>query len=359
VTRPAVFTLTFLLAACGRGSSGAPSGSADADEGAARDAAATGGASGKGGAGSTGLGGAGAPDASGPGPGAGGQDAGGGPADSAPGSVFHCPPGPFEAPRPGPPRDICPGFHVNYDWNEGPTWVASQKAFFFSNFAMSQPGPGDMIKYDPATEKCEIFIEGNGCNGLVADHRGGLIATCQTPRALLRFDLATKQSTVLVDMVESQMLDSPNDVVLHQNGTVYFSNTTLELGGRPQGLGAALIRLDPAGMATVIARGGINPLALSPDGKRLYAMGGYWDLDDQGVPLKKGGGFTLGNDGLAVDCAGNLYTANGAIVSPQNQRLGAYPGGTNQAFGGEDGKTMLVVVGKNMHTVPMNVPGLP
>jgi gluconolactonase len=271
-----------------------------------------------------------------------------------------CPPGPFETPKAGASKAICPGFQVKYNWNEGPTWVASQKAFFFSNFVIGQAGPGDMIRYDPAADKCEVFIQGNGCNGLVATPDGNILATCQTPRALMKFDLASKKGTVLVDMVEGKKLDSPNDVVLHRNGTIYFSNTTFELGGRPAGgLGSALMRIDPAGMLTVIAKGGINPLGLSPDGKRLYAMGGYWDLDDQGAPLKKNGGFTLGNDGIAVDCAGNVYTNSGGIISPDNQRVGSYPGGTNQAFGGEDYKTLLVVGGKNMHTVQMNLPGIP
>jgi gluconolactonase len=270
-----------------------------------------------------------------------------------------CPPGPYEAPKVGARKDICAGFQVKYNWNEGPTWVASQKAFFFSNFVMMQPGPGDMIKYDPATDKCEVFIAGNGCNGLAVDGEGNIIAVCQTPRALLKFDLATKQSTVLVDMVDGQKLDSPNDLAIHANGTIYFSNTTFELGGRPQGLGPALLRFDPSGMVHLVAKGGINPLGLSPDQKRLYAMGGWWDLDDQGVPVKKNGGFTLGNDGITLDCAGNVYTASGTIVSPQNQQIGRFAGGTNAAFGGEDGKTLLVVGGRNMHTVQMNLPGLP
>ena len=270
-----------------------------------------------------------------------------------------CPPGPFEAPKPGAVENVCPGFQVKYNWNEGPTWVPSQHAFFFSNFMMRAPGPGDMIKYDPATNKCEFFIEGNGCNGLTPDRDGNLLAVCHTPRALLKYDLTTKKSTVVLDMVEGKMLDSPNDIVTHSNGTIYFSNTTLELAGRPLGLGAALLRIDPAGMVSIIARGSINPLGISPDQKRLYAMGGYWDLDDAGVPIKKAGGFTLGPDGIGVDCAGNVYIQSGAIVSPQNQVIGHVPGGTNSAFGGEDRKTLLVVGGKGMHTVKMNLPGLP
>jgi gluconolactonase len=216
-----------------------------------------------------------------------------------------------------------------------------------------------MIRYDPATDHCEFFIEGNGCNGLAADRDGTLLAACHTPRALLRYDLRTRKSTVVVDLVEGEMLDAPNDVVVHRNGTIYFSNTTLELAGRPVGLDSALLRVDPAGMVQIIARGGINPLGLSPDGKRLYAMGGYWELDDQGAPLRRGGSFTLGSDGLAVDCAGNVYTQGGAIISPQNQAIGRFPAGTNMAFGGPDGKTMLVVAGRGMYTVPMNLPGLP
>jgi gluconolactonase len=177
---------------------------------------------------------------------------------------------------------------------------------------------------------------------------------------LLKYDLATKQSTVLVDKVDGMMLDSPNDVVQHRNGTVYFSNTTLELAGRPAGgLGPALLRLDPAGVVHVIAKGGINPLGLSPDQKRLYAQGGYWELDDDGLPIKKTAGFTLGADGIAVDCAGNVYTQNGSIVSPANEVIGHFAGGTNSAFGGEDGKTLLVVGGQRMHVIRMNLPGLP
>ena len=175
----------------------------------------------------------------------------------------------------------------------------------------------------------------------------------------MRYDLTTKMGTVVVDMVEGKKLDSPNDLAVHSNGTIYFSNTTFELGGRPQGLGSALMRVDPMGMVTVIAKGGINPLGLSPDQKRLYAMGGYWDLDEQGVPIKKNGGFTLGGDGIAIDCAGNVYTNGGAIISPANQRVGGFAGGTNQAFGGEDRKLLLVVDGKNMHTIQMNLPGMP
>ena len=85
-----------------------------------------------------------------------------------------------------------------------------------------------------------------------------------------------------------------------------------------------------------------------------------WDLDEQGVPLKKAGAFPLGNDGIGVDCAGNIYDHGGAIHNPQGQQIGTFPGGTNMAFGGPDGHTLLVVgMGRGARTVQMNLPGLP
>jgi gluconolactonase len=300
------FTVIVLLAACGQAAPGhAPdAGGTEAGSGGSQPEGTGGGTGGSGASSGTIMIDASPPDARAPDPDA----ASGAPPDAARGAAApRCPPGPYEAPKVGASKTICAGFAVKYDWNEGPTWVAKQKAFFFSNFLMNAPGPGDMIKYDPATDKCEFFIEGNGCNGLAADNDGdAIIATCQTPRAVLRFDLATKTSTVLADMVQGQKLDSPNDLAIHSNGTIYFSNTTLELAGRDRGFGPALLFIDPAGMVHVVAQGSINPLGLSPDQKRLYAMGGYWDLDDNGVPTKKNNGFTLGGDGLAIDCAGNV-----------------------------------------------------
>jgi len=65
-------------------------------------------------------------------------------------------------------------------------------------------------------------------------------------------------------------------------------------------------------------------------------------------------------DGMAVDCAGNVYLSGGAIRSPQGANLGTFPQATNLAFGGADGTTLLLVgSGTSVRTIAMNVPGLP
>jgi len=51
--------------------------------------------------------------------------------------------------------------------------------------------------------------------------------------------------------------------------------------------------------------------------------------------------------------------ASGTIINPQNQRIATFAGGTNSAFGGEDGKRLLVLGGTTMLVIQMNLPGLP
>jgi gluconolactonase len=188
-----------------------------------------------------------------------------------------------------------------------------------------------------------VWLHDVGCNGLGVSPSGNLLGACHGPRAVMEYDVKTKQGRMVATMAGGKMLDSPNDLIARSDGNVYFSNTTYELGARPQGLGTALVRIDPMRMTSVIQMGGLNGVALSPDETKLYVVGmGVWTLDAAGVPGQKGGNAP-GGDGIAVDCAGAVSN-----------------NGTNSAFGGPDGKTLIVVGGgTNAKTVAMTVPGLP
>ena len=311
-------------------SGGAAAGSAPVTAGAAGSAGSLG--SGGTSAGSGGTGGN-------AGAGAGGMSFWG---PNGPKKQWSCPAGPFPAQSMGASTDICVGFKYNYGYNEGPTWIASQNAFFFSNFIQGSNEGGDIIKYTLGGA-CEVWQHDVGCNGLGVSPSGNLIGACHGPRAVMEYDVTTKQGRIVASMANGKMFDSPNDLIAHSNGTIYFSNTTYELGNRPKGLDTGLVRIDPMGVTSLIEAGGLNGVALSPDETKLYVVGkGVWSLDAMGVPLQKMGGGP-GGDGIAMDCAGNVSN-----------------NGTNSAYGGPDGKTLIVVGGgTNAKTVAMTVPGLP
>jgi gluconolactonase len=164
-----------------------------------------------------------------------------------------------------------------------------------------------------------------------------------------------------------KLLDSPNDVVASSKGAIYFSNPTYELGANPVGEGLAVLYIDPTGTLQLIEKtGGLQPngIALSPDETRLYAeIDGSgvktYDLDTNGVPSNGPKDFTGTTDGMSVDCAGNLYLSSGAIIGPDGTQVGTHPGGTMAAFGGADGKSLIVVEGTGVHISQMNIPGPP
>jgi len=261
---------------------------------------------------------------------------------NGPKKQFTCPPGPYPAQMMSASTNVCVGFAYNYGYNEGPTWIASENAFFFSNFIVNQYMGGDIIKYTPGGS-CEVWLHDVGCNGLGVSPSGNLLGACHGPRAIMEYDVKTKAGRIVATMADGKMFDSPNDLIARSDGNVYFSNRTAETGNRPVGLGEALVRIDPMGVTSVIQKGGLNGVALSPDETKLYVVGmGTWTLDAQGVPGQKGGP-TPGGDGIAVDCAGTISI-----------------NGTNSAFGGVDGKTLLIVGGGTMaRTVTTTVPGLP
>jgi len=283
---------------------------------------------------------------------------GAGGSGGVPSARFECPPGPFPEPMVLSSEPVCEDFELPYDWNEGPTWVASQNAFFFSNFDIRSPSGGDIIRYTPGGG-CERFLEDVGCNGLAISNDGNLLAACQQTRSVVKFDLTTKERTTVVDQYMGTQLDTPNDLVQHSNGSIYFTNAIYELGDRPEGVGPAAFRIDPEGTLNLIGQGNCNGIALSPEEDRLYVLlMGMWDLDADGVPSGEQPMFT-GGDGMGVDCAGNVY-ANGSIFTREGDEIGSWGSGTNLAFGGEDGQTVLVA-GRNrdLRVLTVNVPGLP
>src|SRR4029078_8914172 len=90
---------------------------------------------------------------------------------------------------------------------------------------------------------CEIWLMDVGCNGLGVSATGKLLGACHGPRAGMEYDAVTKQGRTVASMSGGKMFDSPNDLVAHSSGNIYFSNLQYELGGRARArLGSSRVR---------------------------------------------------------------------------------------------------------------------
>jgi gluconolactonase len=261
---------------------------------------------------------------------------------------------------------------------EGPVWVASQKALYFCEMGASAT-TGRIHKYTPADGKIGVFVDRVGVGGLAVDPQGMLVAASYDTRRLTRFDPATGQRSD-VPGSSSYMgtaFDEVNDVVVRSDGNIYFSDPNFAMGT----LAAAFYRLSPptqSSVTRILTANNANGIALSPDGQWLYMS-----TTDGGPSMRRVAlaldGSPMGNpdvwtepssDGMAVDCAGNLYlsVAGGTnqikVVSPTDQTLGAIMGlgggyVTNSAFGDDDRKTLYITTSQALYKIALNVPGFP
>jgi gluconolactonase len=263
---------------------------------------------------------------------------------------------------------------------EGPVWIASQKALFFCEAGKSVT-TGRIYKYTPADNMFVVFVDPVGVGGLALDPQGMLVAATQDKQRLSRFDPTTGARTDVTggSMYMGKPFNQVNDVVVRSDGNMYFSDPTYQLAGRVgQGV-MAFYRLSPAGVVTrIVQADNANGVALSPDGAWLYLA-----TTDNGPPLQR---FAVANDGtvaatgtqwtdptsdgMAVDCAGNLYLSDAGqtnqirVVSPTDQPIGSIVGlgggyVTNSAFGGDDRKTLYITTSTGLYQIALNVPGFP
>lgn len=287
-----------------------------------------------------------------------------------------CPSGPFaENPIPAgaTPAVACQGM----TFTEGAVWFQELNTLFFSDFQFQNAASnasGRIMRYSPGGT-CDEFITEGGTNGLVIAPDGNLLGARHSDQTLTIFDLETQEPTVLVADNDGLSFNSPNDIAVRSDGNIYFTDPTYLLSGRASEQPARAYRRDPSGVLTVIDEGvDANGITLSPDETRLYLshlpLGGgqanvvVYDVDASGA-LSEPQPFipNTGSDGMAIDCAGNLYITSGGVqvFSPAGEPLGtiAAPGAANVAFGGPERRTLYITAGAQLLEVELAIPGLP
>lgn len=243
-----------------------------------------------------------------------------------------------------------------YKWSEGPVWLADKGVLVFSDV------PGNVVhQYKPGEMKVTEFLRPSGytgekrrsgepgSNGLAVDKEGRLLLCEHGDRRVSRLEKDGKKTT-LADKFEGKRFNSPNDLAVHSNGEVYFTDP-------PYGLEKNVN--DPAkeipfqGVYRIKANGDVtlltkeiarpNGIAFSPDEKTLYVANSHGpkpviyaaDVKEDGTIgdlrvffdttkwMQKG--HKGSPDGLKVDVDGNLWaTGPGGVfvITSKGEYLG-------------------------------------
>jgi gluconolactonase len=222
-----------------------------------------------------------------------------------------------------------------------------------------------------------VFLRPSGhANGLAVDADGRLLLA-QHDGQVGRLAAETMVEP-LVQSYDGRRLNSPNDLTVADDGTIYFTDPPYGVDAENRELDfSGVYRLDSDGSLTLLTREFSRPngIVLSPDESTLYVNDTESDII-RAYDVTEEGGITNGRvfaemegeepgnaDGMKVDAEGNLYsTGPGGIwvYAPSGERRDHVPvpkAPTNVAFGGADHTSLFITAQDNVYRVSLSVPG--
>lgn len=253
---------------------------------------------------------------------------------------------------------------------EGPVWLPTEGALVFSDIPANQ-----WLRWT-AADGVVAWKASAGANGNQLDREGRLLS-CQHGEGNLVRHEADGKLTVLAALHDGKPLNSPNDLAVRVDGSIWFTDPGYGLGKRPQQqAGNFVYRLDPATgtLAAVLRRDFDQPngICFSPDHQRLYVADsgkgqrvGAFPVAADGTLGKVEFWLDGGSDGMRCDAEGNLYTTarDGVrVYSSKGQLLAKVAlakAPTNCAFGGASGTDLFVTARQHLYRIPMRVHGAP
>src|SRR5580692_11107116 len=207
-------------------------------------------------------------------------------------------------------------------WSEGPVWFGDARCLLCSDIPNNR-----ILRWDEETGRTSVFRKpSNYSNGNTRDRQGRLVTCEHDARRVTRTEY-DGTVTVLMDKFDGKLLNSPNDVVVKSDGSIWFSDPLFGILGNHEGhvatpeLPTNVYRLDPRSGRATVATGDINRpngLAFSPDEKKLYIIEAgvtprvikVYDVNDD--KLANGRAFITAEpggtpDGFRCDVEGNLW----------------------------------------------------
>lgn len=260
-----------------------------------------------------------------------------------------------------------------FGFTEGPVWIADDGGYLvFSDIIKNQ-----MLKWSAKDGITTYRVPSGNANGNTLDRRGRLLTAEHSGRRLALLEMDGRLITV-VDRFNGRKLNSPNDVVVKSDGTIWFTDPPY---GLPQGEemeqnGSYVFRHDPAtGVTAIVVHDSDMPngLCFSPDEAKLY-------ISDSGKPrhirsfeVARDGTVSHGRvlaviekgvpDGLRCDRNGriwsssgtgvDIFAADGSLIAKINLPEPA----ANLSFGGPDGTTLFITARRSLYAIQTKVKG--
>ncbi|HEX4327641.1 MAG TPA: SMP-30/gluconolactonase/LRE family protein [Burkholderiales bacterium] len=275
---------------------------------------------------------------------------------------------------------------TGFRWCEGPVWVGDGRYLLWSDI------PNDRImKWEEETGAVSEFRKpSNFANGNTRDRQGRLITCEHGGRRVVRTEY-DGTITVLADSWQGKPLNSPNDVVVKSDGSVWFTDPPFGILGNYEGYKATpespqnVYRIDPAsGALSVVAEvRGPNGLAFSPDEKILYLVESRATPNRLILAYDVEGGKTLANqrvfidagpgtpDGFRLDVDGNLWCGWGmgsdeldgvVIYNSAGKLIGRIrlpERCANLCFGGRKRGRLFMAASQSIYALYVNTQGAP
>ncbi len=261
-------------------------------------------------------------------------------------------------------------------FTEGAVWLADAAAPGGGSVVLSDQPNDALMRWNEKTHLSVLRKPADHPNGHTLDLDGSVIGCQQRPRRVARFDAKLEQFATLVDRCDGKRFNSPNDVVVKSDGTVWFTDPTYGLpeGERKEMDGNYVYRFEPnTGACRAVAKGFDQPngLAFSPDEKTLYVADSGKPHNIRAFLVAADGALTGGNvlctidkgvpDGIRCDEHGNVWSSAGdgiQIFAKDGKLVGRIPvpeSSANLCFGGPDGKSLYITARTSLYRVQVNV----
>jgi gluconolactonase len=273
-------------------------------------------------------------------------------------------------------------------WCEGPVWFGDGRYLLWSDIPNNR-----ILKWEEETGAVSIFRKpSNHANGNTRDRQGRLVTCEHGGRRVTRTEY-DGSITVILDRHDGKRLNSPNDVVVKSDGSIWFTDPPFGISSAYEGgvatpeLPQNVYRVDGAtGRATVVAGGmaGPNGLCFSPDESRLYLVESratpnrlirVFDVVDGGTRLANDRVFVDAGpgtpDGFRCDIDGNLWCGWGMgraeldgvmVFSPEGKSIGHIrlpERCANLCFGGPAGNRLFMAASRSVYALYVNTRGAP